>query len=114
MDPLQSLLSSGLGIAEGYVAGGISVSVKTNYGPEIPIYSGAMSGGASTGAGGTPSSPSLLSTLLGLKAAVIVRDATGRTLTTFGTPPATDPVRVGVALGIVALVALIMFRGVLK
>lgn len=95
---LQGLLS---GYLEG---GGLRVYVKTNYGPEIPIYAGGKSDG-----GG-----SVVGDLVGVRAQVIVRDAKGKTIKTIGDPAPTDPIRVTVLLAILGLVGFVVVRGVIK
>ncbi len=112
MSSLTDLLNGALGIANQYVQQGITVSVKTNYGPPIQVYQGAAdgsSGGSSGGSGG--GGGGVVSKLIGLKAAIIVQDASGNVLATYGTPPATDPVRVAVLLALVAGLGYIIIRG---
>lgn len=92
-----------LGVAGGYLGGGIRVEVKTNYAPAITVYSG--NGGSSSGAGsaGSSSSGNLFSRLLGLQAGVRVVSADGHELASYGDWPATDWVRVTAALVVVGL-----------
>ncbi len=56
------------------------LSIKTNLGPELPVYDGDSAGG--------------LVGLLGIKAGVIVRAKDGSVITTYGDPPPTDPIKV--------------------
>jgi hypothetical protein len=88
-------------------AGNLSVAVKTNLGPEITVWDGS----ASDGEGGTPSTS--LAEILGVKAAVIVRAGSGRVLKQFGDYPATDPVRVVIALAALGMLLFVLVRGVL-
>lgn len=98
-DYLGNLLGEVSGIAADYVrTGGVRVSVKTNLGPEIPVYSG--SGGSG-------------SNLLGIKAGVIVRNRDGGVIATYGDPPATDPIRVAMLVLVVTLLGIALVRGVL-
>lgn len=93
----MSLLDQLGALASDY-AGSLRVSVKTNLGPEITV----------TGQG------SGLADALGLKAAVIIRDAHGRRVAGYGDPPATDPVRVAVLVALAGLVGYVLLRGVFK
>ena len=94
-----------LGLASSYVEqGGLQVFVKTNYGPEIPIYTGS-DGEASQSAVGD---------LIGVKAQVIIRDAKGKTIKTIGSAAPTDPVRVGFMLALLGLIGFVVVRGVIK
>jgi hypothetical protein len=106
---LQDLFSGVLDIAGDYVRSGIRVSVKTNLGPEIPIYSGGLQGADGSGSGGGG-----LGGLLGIKAAVVVRDASGNTISTIGQVPATDPVRAILAALVLAGLVFVIYRGVTR
>lgn len=88
-------------IAGSYVRqGGVRVSVKTNLGPELPIFSGTGEGGG-------------LASKLGLKAGVIVRSQDGSTIATYGDPAPTEPIKV-IALAIVlGVIGIVLIRGVL-
>lgn len=91
-------------LLSGYVeSGGLRVSVKTNYGPEIPVYSGKSSGGSSP-----------VAALIGFKAQVIVRDAKGKVVQTMGDPVPTDWVRVLTASLLLSAIAIVVVRGVIK
>ena len=83
--------------------GGLQAYVKTNYGPEIPIYTGGKSDG-----GG-----SVVGDLIGVRAQLIIRDAKGKTIKTLGDPAPTDPVRVAVLLALLALLGFVVVRGAL-
>lgn len=112
MSRAAAALDDVLGIARSYVAGGgVRVAVKTNFGPELPVYAGELSrsGGASSGGQG-----GALSRLVGLKAAVIVRDGRGATLATYGDYPATEPLRAVLALLALGALGFILVRGVLR
>jgi hypothetical protein len=92
-----------LGVTGAALSGNIQVEVKTNYSPAITVYSG-QAASSSGGSGGTSSSGNLFSRLMGLDAGVRVIDpATGSTLASYGDWPATDWVRVAIALGLVGL-----------
>lgn len=111
MSQVGDALDDILGIARSYVAGGgVRVSVKTNFGPELSVYAGELSRGASGGQGGGFS----LSRLVGLKAAVIVRDGRGATIATYGDYPATEPLRAVLALLALGALGFVLVRGVLK
>ena len=107
---VRGLLDGLLGIADDYINQSVSISVKTNFAPEISLGRASLGGGASDPGGGGIS----LGSLIGFKAAVIVRDADGRELSTFGEPPPTEPVRVALVLVIVAGLAYLVVRGALK
>lgn len=106
------MLDDVLDIARSYVAGGgIQVAVKTNFGPELPVYTGELRRGSQgTGQGGGFS----LSRLVGLKAAVVVRDGRGATLATYGEYPRTEPLRAVLALAALAGLGFILIRGITR
>lgn len=89
---------------------GISVAVKTNYGPAVTVYRDEPPDGT----GGEPGDRGVLEELLGFKAALIVRDRDGRTIYTSGDVPATEPARVAAVIVLVAVLAFVLTRGVLK
>jgi len=98
---LQTLTDGLTNLASEYVtSGGLRVSVKTNMGPEIPVFSGDQSGGGIVSA-------------LGIKAGVIVRNNRGEVVTTYGDPPPTDPVKVALLVGVGMALAVVIIRGVL-
>lgn len=105
------ILDSVFGLARGYVrGGGLVVAVKTNYGPELPLFKAAIArgqGGPGDGGGG-------LGALVGLKAAVIVRDGHGATLATYGDPPPTEPLRAIAAALLAGGLIFLILRGALK
>ena len=107
------LLDSALGLARGYVrGGGIVVAVKTNYGPELPLFRAALGrAGAGQGEAGEGGG---LGALVGLKAAVIVRDGHGATLATYGDPPPTEPLRAIAAALLAGGLVFLILRGALK
>jgi hypothetical protein len=112
-DGWRGLLDGLLGVASDYVGDGVSIGVKTNYGPEIPVATAAL-GSSSTSTGGESGGGGLLATLFGVKAAVIVRNQSGEVISTFGEVPKTDPVRaVLVGLAIAGVIYLAV-RGALK
>ncbi len=112
MSSLTDLLSSAVGIADQYVTNGVTVSIKTAYGPPLAVYHGGLSGASSAGAGGAQASSSsgILKSIVG-PAAIIVTDDTGRTIATYGTPPATSYIRIGIALALAGLVLAVFIRG---
>lgn len=108
----SELVDTVFNLARGYVRGaGVVVSVKTNYGPELALFRAALarsSEGQGEGSGGG------LGSLVGLKAAVIVRDGHGATLATYGDPPATEPLRALAAALLAGGVIFLILRGALK
>ena len=89
-------------IAGEYVRqGGVLAFVKTNLGPEIPIYSG------------TPTGERGLLDALGIQAALIIRNRDGRVLASYGDPPATNPFLV-TAFAIGATVAVLVAVKVIR
>jgi hypothetical protein len=91
----QALQSFSQLVAAGgaYASGGLQLQVKTNYGPAVTLYNEA----------GAPSmTGSAVRSLLGLDGGVRILDASGNVVAQFGDWPATDPVRVAVALGVAA------------
>lgn len=80
-------------------SGALVVSVKTNLGPEIPVSGGEGSG---------------LLDALGIRAAVIVRDRSGRRIAGYGEPPATDPIKAALVFGLAGLIGFALLRGVFK
>jgi hypothetical protein len=105
---VKALLESFVSLAGDAVGGALRVSVKTNYGPEFEVAQVSLGG---SGAQSPSSSTGGISGILGVKAAVIVRDAQGRVVANFGDPPPTDPVRVALALGAAVLVLVLIGRG---
>lgn len=95
---LQDTLGEVGELAGQALRGGLKVSVKTNLGPELAV-SGQGRG---------------LAEALGIKAAVIVRDRDGRQLVTYGTPPATEPLRVALLAIIAGALGWLFIRGVLR
>lgn len=87
-------------LVTGYVeGGGLRVYLKTNYGPEIPIYTGK---GKDTGPGVDLGIGNAISNAVGFKAQVIIRDAKGKTIQRYGPDSPTDWVRVSVVLALLA------------
>lgn len=93
-DILQQLAQAGAAATD-LQAGGASVQIKTNYGPPITVYTATP----------TNAPPSLISQAIGLQGGVRVLDASGNVVAQYGAWPDTDPVRVGVAVGVLALAA---------
>lgn len=81
--------------------GGLRVSLKTNLGPEIPLYTP-----------GTDSGPGILPAL-GIKYALIVRDASGAVVTTYNDPPPTDPLKQAILWAALAGAAFVLIRGLM-
>ncbi len=115
-DVLGGLVGDITNIASGFAAG-ITVAVKTNFTPEITVYSGSAdasngsgSAGATGAAGSTmPSLGGLVSKLAGVQVGVVVKDSGGRVLAHYGAnggEPETDWVRVAVALGVIGLLGM--------
>ena len=100
----QDLLNAALGFVRDYAAENLHVSLRTNVLPEFQVSTIDLLGGDS------PAGDGVLD-LLGLKAAVIVRDTRGRTVASFGEPPAIDPLRVALLLASIALVVGLIVRG---
>lgn len=80
-------------------SGGVQVWVKTNLGPPWRV-SGGEGGG--------------LAELLGLKAAVLVTDRSGRRLASYGTPPPTEPLKVALLVAVAGALGFLLLRGGLK
>lgn len=85
--------------------GNFRISIKTNLGPEIEIFSGEELAPDET------PSPSLLDRL-GVESSIIVRNADGEIVTTYGDIPQTNLVKV-TALGVsFSLLSLFILKGV--
>jgi hypothetical protein len=108
-DYWQGLLGDVMDIAGDYVKSGVRVSIKTNLGPEIPVFTGSMDGSTGSSGGGFS-----VSKLLGLKAAVVVRDAKGGVIANLGSPPATEPLKAIVAALLIAGLVVLIVRGVVR
>jgi hypothetical protein len=102
----QGLLDNILGLAGDFAGGALRVSVKTNLGPEFEVGAVDLAGG-----GGSGSSSGGVSGLLGIRAAVILRDSQGRLVAKLGDPPATEPWRLLAAAGAALIVVLLIARG---
>ena len=83
-------------------SGKVRAYAKTNLGPRIPLYMG----------GPGDDSPGLLSKL-GIRGGVVATDGDGKTLYTIGDPAKTDPLRSLVFWLLLALVAVLLLRGML-
>lgn len=95
-------------LVTGYVeGGGLRVYLKTNYGPEIPLYTGK---GQDTGPGVNLGISDAIAKAIGFQAQVIVRDARGKTVARYGPESPTDWVRVSVALALLGLVGFVIVR----
>jgi hypothetical protein len=98
---MADILSDLKNLATEYVqSGGVQVFVKTNYGPELPVYTG-------TDKTGQPG----IADLLGLKAQVIVKNKSGKIIQTYGEPAPTEPLKVAAVLAVVALLGVVIVRG---
>lgn len=85
-----------------YATGGnVRVYAKTNLGPYVPIYTGSKG------------DPGLLSRL-GVRGGLVVIGSQGQTLYTIGDPAPTDPIRSLIFWLLLAMVAVLLFRGLLK
>ena len=73
--------------------GRLDVSVKTNYGPEISIP---------TSSDGQP--PGLITSLIGFRGGVIIRNSRGEVIETIGDPAPTEPLRVAIMLAFLSVV----------
>lgn len=82
-------------VGSAYQSGIVQVQVKTNYTPALTLWTG--------GAQVPTSAPSGLGKILGLQGGVRVLDGAGNILAELGPWPATDPVRLGLALGALVL-----------
>jgi hypothetical protein len=100
----QRLLGDLLGFAA-EATGRLAVSVKTNLGPEFGVGTVDLGGGSSSSTDSRSSAG--VTGLLGVKAAVILRDDRGRIVANFGDPPATDYARV-LLLGALAVALLLL------
>lgn len=90
-DFLDDLREDVTALAKDYATGGgVQVYVKTNYGPELPVYTGIDQGGDGPG----------LADVIGLKAQIIIKDKDGRVITKYGDPAPTEPLKAA-ALGLV-------------
>ena len=105
----EALLSSVLGFARDYAGENLSIAIKTNLGPEFTVASANIlgSGGGLGGSDGIKGQGGLL----GLKAAVIVRDSHGRSVAHFGDAPPTEYWRLILLIVAGALVLGLAVRG---
>lgn len=107
---LSDVLGQLAGTAEGYLSGGVTVAVKTNYTPKLTVYSGSSGGGAGGASSTSGGLGQALSNLVGVQVGVQVRDAhTGHLIASYGPnggAPATDWVRVAVLLAVVGALGL--------
>lgn len=102
----MGLISELEGLAGSYLTGGVTVQVKSNYTPAITVYTGSAGGSSGSGGAGAPSSGNLFSRLVGLKAGVEVLDSSGNVVASYGDWPATDWVRVAIALATIGLLGI--------
>ena len=96
----MSFVDELLGITRTALAEGLegsTVSVKTNYTPEIKFRT--------DGEG---------SNILGVRAGLIIRNRNGRILETVGDPAPTDPLKFGALVLSVSLVGFVLIRGLRK
>ncbi len=89
-------LASLASVGSAYESGIVELQVKTNYTPALTLYTG--------GAQVPSSAPSGLSKLLGIEGGVRVLDGAGNVIASIGPWPATDPLRVALALGALGLI----------
>lgn len=98
-------------LVTGYVeGGGLRVYLKTNYGPEIPLYTGKSKDSGSSLPSVDLGISDAIARAIGFKAQVIVRDAKGKTIAKYGPESPTDWVRVAVALSLLGLVGFLIVR----
>ena len=97
MNFLDALKAAG-NLAYEAQTGGLRVSVKTNVAPEFSVWDGQSKNGG-------------LAQLLGIKGAVIVRDASGKILMIHGEPPPTNWILTGVYAAGVAYLGYLIWRG---
>lgn len=103
-----------LGLAGDYVrSGGVSIAVKTNFGPEIKLASSSIAPSGAPGGGGGDGGGGVLD-LLGVRAAVVVRDRSGKRIAGYGDYPATEPLRVVGLVVVVALIGVVFVRGLTR
>lgn len=88
---LQDLGTAGA-LATDYNSGALQLQVKTNYTPALTVYNQS----------GQPGAGSAIAGLLGIQGGARVLDASGNVIMQMGDWPATDPVRVTIALGLAA------------
>lgn len=86
-------------LAGDYAASGnVQLFVKTNFGPEIPIFTGSDDDGSKS-----------VSDIIGLKAQVIVKNKNGETIKTFGEPAPTEPLKAAALIAVlIAIVYLVV------
>lgn len=94
-------------LANRYVeGGGLRVYIKTNYGPEVPLYTGKGPDEPDSG----PGIGGAVADIVGFKAQVIIRDKNGKTLQTIGPDSPTDWGRVSVLLLLLAAGGFLIIR----
>jgi hypothetical protein len=81
---------------------GVRVSVKTNLGPEFTVWDGPAKAGAG------------LAQSIGIRGAVIVRDAQGNVLFTHGEPPETNLLLSAIFFSVAAYIGFLIWRGATK
>jgi hypothetical protein len=97
---LDALKAAG-GIAYNAQTGGLRVGVKTNLGPEFTVWDGQSKTGG-------------IAQLLGIKGAIIVRDASGKTLMVQGEPPETNYILTAAYAAGLAYVGYLVWRGLTR
>lgn len=90
------------GLIDYATSGKVKAYAKTNLGPRIPLYTG----------GPGDDQPGLLAKL-GIRGGIVITDTDGKPLYTVGDPASTDPVRSLIFWLLLALVAVLLLRGVL-
>ena len=81
----------------------VTVELKTNYGPAIPIPT--SSDGEASG---------LVSSLIGLRGGLIIRNSRGEIIETVGDPAPTNPLRFAALLTVVGAGLFVVYRGIFK
>jgi hypothetical protein len=84
--------------------GGIVVSIRTNYTPELVIYDGKGGSDATKVKG-------LLSSLVGFRGGIVIRTRDGSTLQRFGDPAPLEHWRLAAVAVTIGLAAILITRG---
>lgn len=87
--------------------GGIVVSFKSNYLPEIPLFAGKSASDATKAGKG-------IGALLGFRGGIVIRTADGRTLHEIGNPEPLQHWRLAVGAVVLGFAAILIARGFRK
>lgn len=96
---LLDVLKAAGNVAYNAQTGGLRVGVKTNLGPEFTVWDGKSKSGG-------------IAQMLGIKGAIIVRDANGKVLLVQGEPPETNVLLAGLYLAGAAYLGYLLWRGI--